>query len=98
MADTGSLHIDITPKIRKVTALVDLYVDGRSIGTTEVDVTHLLTGGESAYAQRKAPDERPDGIPGKTGTRVFNVNNPGPFVDSLRDQTKRYAAETMVPR
>lgn len=89
MADTGSLHIDITPKIRKVTAHVDLYVDGRVVGSTEVDLTpDMLTrpiaipdwasGVEVKYEGKGGPGGA-NGIPGMTGTNLsgytINVTN-----------------------
>ncbi|WP_066904390.1 hypothetical protein [Mycolicibacterium houstonense] len=39
MAKAGSLHVDITAKVTKVVAHVDLYTGGKKVGTTEVDVT-----------------------------------------------------------
>ena len=39
MPNTSELTLDITPKIVKVTADVELHVDGRCIGTTTVDLT-----------------------------------------------------------
>lgn len=39
MANTPELTVDITPKVVKVTAFVELYVGGRCVGTTTVDLT-----------------------------------------------------------
>lgn len=35
----GELHVDITTKVRKVVAHVDLYAGGQIVGTTEVNLT-----------------------------------------------------------
>lgn len=52
MADqhAGELTLDITPKVVKVTAEVELHVDGRCVGTTTVDLTP--TDDDSDEAQR----------------------------------------------
>lgn len=39
MATTPSLTVDLTPKVVKVTAEVELHVDGRCVGTATVDLT-----------------------------------------------------------
>lgn len=37
----GELTVDITAKITKITANVELHADGRCVGTTTVDLTPL---------------------------------------------------------
>jgi hypothetical protein len=41
MPDQPSITIDVTAKVKRITADVELYADGAVIGTTTVDLTPL---------------------------------------------------------